>query len=154
MQYSAPTKKQKMKPKYQRFTFLILALISVSIGVMLILSALKENIVFFYSPSEIIAKQPTPNQRIRVGGLVVDGSIKQVGNRLEFVVTDNVHSIRIGYEGIPPGLFREGQGMVAEGYLKEGRLIATNLLAKHDENYMPPEVADAIKKSGHWKETK
>ena len=143
-----------MKPKYKRFTYLILALISVSIGVMLILSALKENIVFFYSPSDIANKSPSGDQLIRVGGLVVDGSIKHVGNRLEFAVTDNIQTIHIAYEGIPPGLFREGQGMVAEGHLKDGQFIATNLLAKHDENYMPPEVADAIKKSGHWKQPK
>ncbi len=143
--------KLKMKPKYQRFTLLILALISMSIGVMLILSALKDNIVFFYSPSDIVNKPPHSDQRIRVGGLVVDGSIKHQGNRLEFVVTDNVHVMQITYEGIPPGLFREGQGMVAEGHFKDGQFVATNLLAKHDENYMPPEVADAIKKSGHWK---
>lgn len=143
-----------MKPKYKRFTYLLLALISVSIGVMLILSALKENIVFFYSPSDVVAKQPSAEQRIRVGGLVVDDSIKQQGNRLEFTVTDNTHNITIFYEGIPPALFREGQGMVAEGHLRDGRFIATTLLAKHDENYMPPEVADALKKSGHWKEKK
>lgn len=121
---------------------------------MLIFSALKENIVFFYSPSDIYTKNPTADQRIRVGGLVVDGSIKHVANRLEFEVTDNVKTIHITYDAIPPGLFREGQGMVAEGHLRDGRFIATNLLAKHDENYMPPEVADAIKKSGHWKEQK
>jgi cytochrome c-type biogenesis protein CcmE len=143
-----------MKQKYKRFTYLLLALISVSIGVMLILSALKENIVFFYSPSDIYTKNPAADQRIRVGGLVVDGSIKQQGNHLEFAVTDNVKTIHITYDGIPPGLFREGQGMVAEGHMRDGRFIATNLLAKHDENYMPPEVADAIKKSGHWKEQK
>ena len=143
-----------MKQKYKRFTYLLLALISVSIGVMLILSALKENIVFFYSPSDIYQKNPIAEQRIRVGGLVVDGSIKQKGSRLEFAVTDNLKTISIVYDGIPPGLFREGQGMVAEGFFMDGRFIATNLLAKHDENYMPPEVADAIKKSGHWKEHK
>ena len=141
-----------MKPKYKRFTYLLLALISVSIGVMLILATLKDNIVFFYSPSELLLKKPTPEQRIRVGGLVVEKSIKKENGNIDFDVTDTVHTIHITYQGIAPGLFREGQGIVAEGNFKNGQLIATNLLAKHDENYMPPDVANAIKKSGHWKQ--
>lgn len=141
-----------MKPKYKRFTYLLLALISVSIGVMLILSALKENIVFFYSPSELLAKLPAPEQHIRAGGLVVEKSVKKESGKIEFDVTDTAHTIHITYQGIPPGLFREGQGIVAEGNFRNGQFIATNLLAKHDENYMPPEVAAAIKKSGHWKQ--
>ena len=145
-------KKPAMKPKYKRFIYLLIALISVSIGVMLILSALKENIVFFYSPSELLVKSPGPEQRIRIGGLVVEKSVKKEKDKIEFEVTDTAHSIHISYQGITPGLFREGQGIVAEGNFINGQFIATNLLAKHDENYMPPEVAAAIKKSGHWKQ--
>lgn len=140
-----------MKAKYKRFLFWFAALVSIAIGVLLILSALKDNIVFFYSPTDLLTKQVTSQQRIRVGGLVVEGSVKKTGSHLQFAVTDTANTLYISYEGIPPGLFREGQGVVAEGHLVNGAFVAANLLAKHDENYMPPEVADAIKKSGRWK---
>ena len=141
-----------MKPKYRRLFYLLLALVSVSAGVLLMLSALKDNVVFFYSPSEMLVKNPGPEQRLRVGGLVVEGSVKQSGRQLAFTVTDTATTLPIIFEGIPPGLFREGQGVVAEGYFRDGKFQAATLLAKHDENYMPPEVAEAVKKSGHWKE--
>lgn len=130
----------------------MLAVVSVSIGALLILSSLKDNIVFFYSPSEMLAKSPPANQRLRLGGLVVEHSIKKEGMKLSFDVTDNEHTMTVKYQGAVPGLFREGQGMVAEGYLRGNVFEAETLLAKHDENYMPPEVAESIKKSGHWKD--
>lgn len=141
-----------MKPKYRRLVWLLVALVSISVGAILILSALKDNIVFFYSPSEILEKSPSPDERVRLGGLVVEHSIKKEAMLLTFAVTDNAHTITVTYQGAVPGLFREGQGMVAEGYLRDGKFAAETLLAKHDENYMPPEVAESIKKSGHWKE--
>lgn len=141
-----------MKAKYRRFSYLLAALVSMSIGVLLLLSALKENIVFFYSPSELQVKMPSPEQKIRVGGLVVEDSVQKENGRITFAITDTAHKLHITYQGIPPGLFREGQGIVAEGHFRDGQFTATNLLAKHDENYMPPEVAEAIKKSGHWKQ--
>ena len=152
LQWCVLIKVPAMKAKYQRFIYIILALVSMSIGVVLILSALKENIVFFYSPSELLAKSPSPDQHIRVGGLVMEGTVKKEKDKIDFDVTDTVHTLHVSYRGIAPGLFREGQGIVAEGNFKNGQFVATNLLAKHDENYMPPEVADAIKKSGHWKQ--
>lgn len=133
-------------------------LIAVSLGVLglavgLVLYALQDSIVFFYSPSDVAAKQIAPGQRIRLGGLVEQGSVKRNGgNTVEFSVTDTARSIRVTYTGLLPDLFREGQGVVTEGkFATDGTFIADSVLAKHDENYMPPEVAAALKKQGVWR---
>jgi cytochrome c-type biogenesis protein CcmE len=130
------------------------ALCVLAVAVALILSALKDSIVFFNSPTDVVEKHVAPGSRIRLGGLVKDGSVVR-GNDLavRFEVTDGANTIAVAYQGILPDLFREGQGVVTEGVLDpSGTFKADSVLAKHDEKYMPKEVADALKKSGHWKE--
>lgn len=141
-----------MKRKHKRLTFVIIAFLLLAAAATLILNAFEDNIVFFYSPSELAKKKPAPTQRLRIGGLVMSGSVeKPVGGVIAFTITDTAKTVKIVYKGILPDLFREGQGVVAEGYLKGGVFKANEVLAKHDENYMPPEVAQALKKSGQWK---
>ncbi len=122
------------------------------LAVGLVLFALEDSIVFFYSPSDIVEKKIKPGQRIRLGGLVEEGSVKRGENTtIQFTVTDTAKTISVMYTGVLPDLFREGQGVVTEGKLgSDGVFIADSVLAKHDENYMPPEVADALKKQGVW----
>jgi cytochrome c-type biogenesis protein CcmE len=143
-----------MKPKRRRFVFLVLGALILSAAVGLVLVALEEDIVFFYSPSEIDNADVPRNRMIRIGGLVEEGSLlRGQGATITFAVTDLDASIAVAYTGILPDLFREGQGVVIAGRLKpDGSFIADEVLAKHDETYMPPEVADALKKSGQWKE--
>jgi len=136
-----------------------LVLIGGSLGVLalaavLVLSALKDSIVFFNSPSDVVEKKVAPGSRIRLGGLVKPGSLQR-GDQLavRFEVTDGKEAIAVSYQGILPDLFREGQGVIAEGAIQpNGAFKADAVLAKHDERYMPKEVADALKKTGHWKE--
>ena len=136
-----------------------LALIGASLGVLaiaaaLVLSALRDSIVFFNSPTDVVEKQTSPGSRMRIGGLVKPGSIVRGDNLLLlFAVTDGKTDIKVRYHGIVPDLFREGQGVVAEGKLEPGGILAADtVLAKHDERYMPREVVDALKKSGRWQE--
>ena len=145
-----------MKRKYKRLSFVGLGVLILSAAASLILFAFKDNIVFFLSPTEITEKfltnKITAQQRLRVGGLVEKGSVtKGVINR--FKVTDLNKSILVEFKGLLPDLFREGQGIVAEGRYDNAVFIASEVLAKHDETYMPPEVAEALKKSGKWKPT-
>lgn len=143
----------KMTRKRRRLYFVLLGLLGLGVGTALVLTAFQDNIVFFFSPTEIAAKPPAPDQRIRIGGLVAAGSVERAGDRTSFDVTDTTETISVTYVGLLPDLFREGQGVVAEGRLgADGVFVASNVLAKHDENYMPPEVADALKQSGRWKE--
>ena len=118
----------------------------------LVLVALNDRIVFFYSPSDIVAKAPPSGARLRLGGLVAQGSVERVSDgSVSFAVTDAAQTVQVTYRGLLPDLFREGQGVVAEGVLtRAGTLTADNVLAKHDENYMPREVAEALKKQGVW----
>ena len=122
----------------------------------LVLTALNDSIVFFNSPTDVIEKQVAVGQRIRLGGLVEEGSVQRgSGLAIRFNVTDLSQSIPVTYKGVLPDLFREGQGVIAEGALVAGGLFsADTILAKHDENYMPAEVADGLKKAGVWKDTK
>ncbi len=140
-----------MTRKRRRLYFVLLGLLALSGGLALVLTAFEDNIVLFFSPTEVAAK-PVCAQRCRIGGLVANGSVVKEGERVSFDVTDTVETVSVKYVGILPDLFREGQGVVAEGKMTEGVFVANNVLAKHDENYMPPEVADALKKSGRWKE--
>ena len=119
------------------------------------LNALSGSIVFFNSPTDIAEKHPGPDTRIRLGGLVKDGSVVRGDNlNIRFAVTDGKTDIPVRYQGIVPDLFREGQGVVAEGKLEpDGTFLADTVLAKHDERYMPNEVVDALKKSGRWQES-
>ena len=136
-----------------------LVLIGGSLGVLalaaaLVLTALKDSIVFFNSPTDVVEKQVAPGTRIRLGGLVKPGTIERGDNlAVRFEVTDGKSVIPVAYQGILPDLFREGQGVIAEGALVPGGVFkADSVLAKHDETYMPKEVADALKKQGHWKD--
>jgi cytochrome c-type biogenesis protein CcmE len=136
-----------------------LALIGTSLGVLaiaaaLVLSALRDSIVFFNSPTDVAEKRVVPGSRLRIGGLVKPGSVQRGDNLLvRFFVTDGKPDIPVHYQGIVPDLFREGQGVVAEGKLEPGGMLAADtVLAKHDERYMPREVVDALKKSGRWQE--
>ena len=143
-----------MKRKHKRLTFVLIALLLLSAGTALVLTAFEDNIVFFYSPTELINNQPNKNQRIRVGGLVKKGSIQKHGESIiTFSITDTGKIVQTRFRGILPDLFREGQGVVAEGRWNGELFQADEVLAKHDENYMPPEVAEAIKKSGNWKQS-
>jgi len=136
-----------------------LVLIGGSLGVLIVavalmLNALRDSIVFFNSPSDVAEKHVPPGTRIRLGGLVKDGSLLRGDNlKVSFVVTDGSRDMHVAYQGVLPDLFREGQGVVAEGTLDaSGVFNADTILAKHDETYMPKEVADALKKSGHWQD--
>ena len=145
--------KRTRRQKSQRFYTLLLGLTMLGLATALVLNALEDSIIFFYSPSDLRERTISPEQRIRVGGLVELGSWKTAKSEKahEFIVTDGKNKITAIFNGILPDLFREGQGVIAEGRLKnEGLFIAEEVLAKHDEKYMPREVADALKKSGHW----
>ena len=128
-----------------RILFLTLILASVVLFVFLILQSLKENVVYFKSPSEIKNLVEINKKKIRVGGMVKEESINIDANKINFVITDFANEINVTYSGAVPNLFEEGKGVVAEGFLKDrSYFLATKILAKHDENYMPPEVKDAI----------
>ncbi len=144
-----------MKPKHQRLLYAFITLGVLAVAVTLVLRALDSQITFFYSPSEISALTAQERTRpIRLGGLVVEGSSSHEGNTHRVVLTDGAAEMEVVFEGILPALFREGQGIVAEGRMQEdGRFAARTVLAKHDENYMPPEVAKKLKNQGHWKDS-
>jgi cytochrome c-type biogenesis protein CcmE len=142
-----------MKRKHKRLFFVLGGMAALGIAAGLVVSAFDDNLVFFFSPTELQAKEVRPDQRIRIGGLVEEGSLaKQAdGVTVGFRVTDLTTVLPVTYKGILPDLFREGQGVVAEGTLgPDGVFVASEVLAKHDENYMPREVAEALKKSGQW----
>jgi len=140
-----------MKRKHKRLTFTAIALLLLGVATALVLSAFEDNIVFFYSPTELKEKNVADGRQVRIGGLVEEGSVRRAGGVVtRFRVTDLTSTVAVSFTGLLPDLFREGQGVVAEGTLKDGVFMASNVLAKHDENYMPPEVADALKKSGQW----
>jgi cytochrome c-type biogenesis protein CcmE len=141
-----------MTRKQRRTIFIGLAVAVFGFAVFLVLFALRDTIVFFHTPKEIVEKQVPAGKRIRLGGLVAQGSLKRgTGLSVEFGITDTARTISVSYTGILPDLFREGQGVVAEGKLDpSGRFLADYVLAKHDENYMPPEVAKALKEQGVW----
>jgi cytochrome c-type biogenesis protein CcmE len=140
-----------MTPKRKkRMTLIGLMLAGIAIAAGFALQAFNENLMFFYAPSEVVAGEAPTGRMIRVGGLVTDGSVQRQSDGLtvQFDVTDNEETITVQYTGILPDLFREGQGIVAHGRLQQDQLfVAEEVLAKHDENYMPPEVADALKAS-------
>jgi cytochrome c-type biogenesis protein CcmE len=135
----------------KRLSLIILMVIGVAVGVGFALNSLNENIMFFFSPADIQAGKAPANKDFRVGGLVVEGSVARPGEGLtvEFDLTDNDSVVKVKYTGILPDLFREGEGIIANGRLNDsGEFVASEVLAKHDENYMPPEVMEAMKKSG------
>lgn len=135
----------------KRLTLIVLMVTGIAIGVGFALKALNANIMFFFSPADIAAGKAPVNTDFRVGGMVVEGSVKRPGTGLtvEFDLTDNASVVTVKYTGILPDLFREGQGIIANGQLNgDGFFVAHEVLAKHDENYMPPEVMEAMKESG------
>jgi len=128
-----------------RFLFIIFVLLSLILSVFLVLKSLEENVVYFKSPSDIQLLSEVKNKKIRVGGMVKTNSIKISSNMVSFIITDFKNEINVSYSGLIPNLFSEGKGVVAEGYLKDKIFFeATKILAKHDENYMPPEVKAAL----------
>ena len=141
-----------MKRKHKRLSFVVLAMVLLGVAAALILTAFREHVVFFYSPSEMMEKHIAEGRRIRIGGLVEEGSVVRDKDALtvRFRVTDTAKTVPVIFTGILPDLFREGKGVVAQGKLGEdGTFRASEVLAKHDENYMPPEAAEALKKAGH-----
>ena len=142
-----------MTRKQRRLTLIGAGLGVLGLAAALVLFALKDSIVFFNSPTDVVEKHIAPGSRIRLGGLVKPGTLVRGDNlQVSFEVTDGNKSVPVSYTGILPDLFREGQGVVTEGALNTaGTFKADSVLAKHDENYMPKEVADALKKQGHWK---
>jgi len=134
-----------MKPRHKRLAIAGGVVVAVGAIAALVLNAFQSNLVFFYSPTQIAAKEAPSNRTFRVGGLVQEGSVKRDGVKVSFVVTDTGHTVPVQYEGILPDLFKEGKGVVAQGQLRDGVFVAREVLAKHDENYMPPEAAEALK---------
>lgn len=142
-----------MKRKHKRLLFVGIGMALLGVAAALVLGAFRDNLVFFYSPSEIAQKVTSPDQRVRIGGLVEDGSVVKGadGRTITFGVTDLTSTVPVTFSGMLPDLFGEGQGVVCEGYYRDGQFVADNVLAKHDENYMPREVAEALRQSGEWR---
>ena len=143
-----------MNAKYRRLFITIIIILTLGLATKLILMALEDNIVYFYTPNDLFEKfSDTKNiqNKIRIGGLVLENSIKKEGKKTIFMITDRKKEVKVEFKGPLPDLFREGQGIVAEGMFQNNNFIASEVLAKHDENYMPPEVADALKKNNVWK---
>jgi cytochrome c-type biogenesis protein CcmE len=137
-----------MKPRHKRLAIIggIVAAVAVAVG--LVLNAFQSNLVFFYSPSQVVAKEAPASRTFRLGGLVKEGSVKRTGTEISFAVTDTAQTIPVQYTGILPDLFKEGKGVVAQGQLRnDGVFVAREVLAKHDENYMPPEAAEALQRA-------
>ncbi len=134
-----------MKPRQKRITLAFVAVAVLGAVVALVLSAFQSNLVFFYSPSQISNNEAPVGRTLRLGGLVVADSVKRDGVKVRFQVTDTAQTIPVEFVGILPDLFKEGKGVVAQGQLKDGTFVAKEVLAKHDENYMPPEAAEALK---------
>jgi cytochrome c-type biogenesis protein CcmE len=145
-----------MTRRQRRLVLIGSALGVLALAVGLVLTAMKDSIVFFNSPTDLVEKHITPGARLRLGGLVKEGSVVKGENlAVRFAVTDGKSTVSVAYTGLLPDLFREGQGVVAEGTLgADGVFTAREVLAKHDENYMPPEVAKAIKEAGQWRDGK
>jgi cytochrome c-type biogenesis protein CcmE len=135
-----------MKARHKRLAIIVTAVSGLTIASLLIANAFRSNLVYFFSPTEVLEGKAPIDRLFRVGGMVEKGSVQRDGLKVSFVVTDNNKTIPVNYEGILPDLFREGQGVVAQGRLNAaGKFTASEVLAKHDENYMPPEAAAAMK---------
>ena len=141
-----------MKPRHKRLAIVGGLLVSVGAIAALVFNAFQSNLVFFYSPTQVMAKEAPSARTFRLGGLVQAGSVKRDGVQVNFLVTDTVQAIPVRFEGILPDLFKEGKGVVAQGQLQGGVFMAREVLAKHDENYMPPEAAEALKRAQAFNE--
>jgi cytochrome c-type biogenesis protein CcmE len=147
----------KMKPRYRRLGWIVGGVAALGIAAALVLNAFRSNLVFFYTPTQVAAREAPQGRAFRVGGLVEPGSLTREPNTLtvRFRVTDTAQTIPVSYTGLLPDLFKEGKGVVAQGSLEaDGTFHATEVLAKHDENYMPPAAADAVKKAHEGMTTK
>jgi cytochrome c-type biogenesis protein CcmE len=136
-----------MKPRHKRIAIVVGIVAVVGAAAGLVLNAFQSNMVFFYSPTQIALKEAPVAKTFRLGGLVQAGSVKRDGLNVSFIVTDTVQATPVRYQGILPDLFKEGKGVVAQGQLQDGVFVAREVLAKHDENYMPPEAAEALKRA-------
>lgn len=139
-----------MKPRHKRFILVVVALALLTLGAMFVLKAFRSNLVFFYTPTEVLAGQVPQGQAFRIGGMVLEGSVgrEEDGLTVRFEVTDTLESVPVHYTGILPDLFQEGKGVVAQGRMNaQAIFIADQVLAKHDENYMPPEAAEALERA-------
>jgi len=137
-----------MKPRHKRLALIGGIVTSVAVAVGLVLNAFQSNLVFFYSPSQVVAKEAPASRTFRLGGLVQEGSVKRDGTEVQFAVTDTAQAVPVRYTGLLPDLFKEGKGVVTQGQLRDdGVFVAREVLAKHDENYMPPEAAEALERA-------
>ncbi len=144
-----------MTRKQRRLYFVLLGMAALGGAVALVLTAISDSLVYFYSPTDIVSQRIPEGRRMRIGGLVENDSVVKDGKTVTFKVTDVTNAVPVVYTGVLPDLFREGQGVVVEGRMEAGgHFKASEVLAKHDENYMPKEVADALKKSGQWNDGK
>ena len=142
-----------MTPRHRRIAIVGGIVCAVGVATALVLNAFQSNLVFFYSPTQVAAREMPAGRSFRLGGLVESGSVVRDGLVVRFVVTDTVKAVPVRYQGVLPDLFKEGKGVVAQGQVgADGVFVAREVLAKHDENYMPPEVAKALKESGRWNE--
>ncbi len=144
-----------MTRKRRRLIYVLAGLVLLAGAAAIVLSVLSDNLVFFYSPTDLVTKDVPTGRRLRIGGLVADHSVRRAadGKSVTFDITDKAHQVAVTYTGALPDLFREGQGVVVEGVREpNGTIVASNVLAKHDERYMPPEVVDALKRAGRWQE--
>ncbi len=138
-----------MKPRHKRALIVVGVLSAVGVAVGLVLNAFNSNLVFFYTPTQVAAKEAPQGKTFRIGGLVETGTVARDGVTVRFMVTDNAKTVPVRYEGVLPDLFKEGKGVVAQGQIgPDGIFVAREVLAKHDENYMPPEAAEALKQAG------
>jgi cytochrome c-type biogenesis protein CcmE len=136
-----------MKTRHKRVALALGGLAAVGAITALVLNAFESNLVFFYSPSQVVAQEAPKQRTFRIGGLVEEGSVKRDGVQVNFVITDTAKAVPVRYQGILPDLFKEGKGVVAQGQLQGDVFVAREVLAKHDENYMPPEAASAVEKA-------
>jgi len=145
-----------MKPRHKKMAVIALSVSALTVAVILVLNAFQSNLVFFFSPSQVAAKEAPIGKSFRIGGLVEEGSLKREGDgtTLKFAITDTAEVIRVVYTGILPDLFKEGKGVVAQGKMADdGIFYADEVLAKHDENYMPPEAASALEQAAKAQKT-
>lgn len=139
-----------MKPKYKRLQIIIISIASICLGALILLKSFNENIIFFYTPAELLSKDLS-GKLVRVGGFVKEGSFEKNDLAIKFTITDNDKDLVVCYEGQIPNMFRENQGIVAKGKLLHNVFFAQEILVKHDEKYMPKELVNSIKDSGNWR---
>ncbi len=145
-----------MKPRHKRLGVVLFSLLVMGLAATLLLRSFQDNLIFFYTPTQWQAKSVQPGfiaaREMRIGGIVKQGSLRDHAGEIRFIITDLMHEMPVTYRGMVPSLFRENQGVVAQGKLDHGVFRASTILAKHDENYMPKEVVDQLKASGRWQQ--